>query len=359
MRIRRSLLLLACAVCLPQGVLQAQGGAVTPLRPASRGPAGVDAPEVPEMTPEATRAVERALSILASHQSRQGAFGTQYPVAITALTGLAYLAHGNVPGEGRYEAQVRGAMEYLLRASSRSGYITEPGGSQSRMHGHGFATMFLCEVWGMDRGLDPELREWLQSVIRRAIDRIEQSQTRAGGWGYEPTRDGGEENSITVCVVAALRAARNAGFAVDRGTVDRAVRYVKRCHNAADGSFRYDLSPGDGTFALTAAAVSTLHCLGEYDSAEVRRGLEYLLRHQKTAAAHDEHFFYQQFYAALALWQTGGERWTGWFPVIRDDLVRSQPEDGLWTQEYGPEYSTAWACLILQIPSRYLPIFQR
>ncbi|MBI3097054.1 MAG: terpene cyclase/mutase family protein [Planctomycetes bacterium] len=328
--------------------------------PAAPAPSS-DFPDFDEMTPAGLRSIEKGLESLAQRQSRNGSFGAPYSVAVTGLAGMAFLAHGNFPGEGRYGEQVGGAVRYLMSCSLRvpQGFITEPGGPQSRMHGHGFATMFLCEVFGMERGLSGETRESLRRVIENAVHCIERSQTRNGGWGYEPTPQGGEENSVTVCVVAALRAARNAGIAVEKSCIDRAIRYVKRCHNAGDGSFRYDLSPGGGTFALTAAAVSTLNYLGEYDTSEVRKGIQYLFRHQKDEEARYGHYFYQHFYAALAMWQAGGDSWKNWYPAIRDELVKKQSPDGSWSGDYGLEYSTSWALLILQIPTRYLPVFQR
>ena len=40
-------------------------------------------------------------------------------------------------------------------------------------------------------------------------------------------------------------------------------------------------------------------------------------------------------------------------------LLEQQRENGSWENEISPEYETAMACLILQMPNSYLPIFQR
>ena len=48
----------------------------------------------------------------------------------------------------------------------------------------------------------------------------------------------------------------------------------------------------------------------------------------------------------------------GWFGV-RESLVARQQEDGSWTDPICVEYGTAMACIILQMPNNYLPIFQR
>jgi hypothetical protein len=59
------------------------------------------------------------------------------------------------------------------------------------------------------------------------------------------------------------------------------------------------------------------------------------------------------------MWHAGGELWARWYPAIRDSLIARQREDGSWMDSICPEYGTAMACLILQMPNNYLPIFQR
>ena len=45
--------------------------------------------------------------------------------------------------------------------------------------------------------------------------------------------------------------------------------------------------------------------------------------------------------------------------AIRDELVntRQNPETGAFSGEVSPEYATACALIILQMPNRYLPVF--
>lgn len=339
-------------------------GSAAPARsqdnPTPRSPS--DSPTFVEITPPALQATERGLAFLATQQARNGSFGPQYQVAITSLAGLAFLAHGNQPGQGKYGEQIRAAIRYLVVdcASPRGGFITEPGLGQSRMHGHGFATMFLAEAWGMSETLGPELRDRLQGTLERAVRTIETSQSRLGGWFYTPDQKEMDEGSVTVCAVAALRAARNAGFAVNKQVIDKAILYLKKSANK-DGSFKYSLSMGQmrSSSALTAAAVSTLNFAGEYSLAEVQNGLKYLQKFKPGTDHNNGHQFYEDFYAALAMFQAGGAFWEEWFPLIRDNLLKRQSKSGAWEGEYGPEYCTSLACLILQIPNRYLPIFQR
>ena len=73
------------------------------------------------------------------------------------------------------------------------------------------------------------------------------------------------------------------------------------------------------------------------------------------------HYFYGHYYAVLAMWHAGGRYWEQWYPAIRDDLLRRQSRrDGYWSgASINSEYATAMACLVLQMPNNYLPIFQR
>ena len=60
-----------------------------------------------------------------------------------------------------------------------------------------------------------------------AVARIEGSQGDEGGWNYEPYRSLQHEGSVTVALVQALRAAKDAGVRVDPDVVARAVQYVE------------------------------------------------------------------------------------------------------------------------------------
>jgi hypothetical protein len=237
------------------------------------------------------------------------------------------------------------------------------------MHGHGYATLALAEAYGMfgvRRGNDDGAPgHQLGDALRRAVSCIESSQIGDGGWGYTPT-EASHEGSITICQLQALRSARNAGIAVKSTTIHRAVDYVKKSQND-DGSFAYSHSERRSSVALTAAALATLNALGEYDSPVVKRGMEYLSRNFEASLRVGEWYYYGNTYAAQAFFQAHDPRlWDRFFPLLRDDLLAKQRDDGAWDdpvgtpfKKYGAVYSTACALLILQIPFRYLPIFQR
>ena len=57
--------------------------------------------------------------------------------------------------------------------------------------------------------------------------------------------------------------------------------------------------------------------------------------------------------------ESAGVSWKDLDAVAVDALLARQDEDGKWMDAICPEYGTAMACFILQMPNNYLPIIQR
>ncbi len=313
------------------------------------------------VSPETQKSIDRGLAYLAIRQHPDGSFGSgstyKRNVAVTALAGMAFLSAGHTPGRGQYGKHVDQSIEFLLSCAKPSGYIVrEDSTGHGPMYGHGFATLFLAEVYGMTPRKD------VREALKAAVQLIVNSQSREGGWRYDP--DGKDADvSVTVCQMMALRAARNSGIAVPKTTVDQCVEYVKKCQNNADGGFRYQLNMRpQSDFPRSAAGVVTLYSAGLTEGRELERGLAYLMRFPPRGdlLRYDAHYFYGQYYAVQAMWHAGDEYWKQWYPAIRDELMIRQLPDGSWSDSLvNSEYATAMACLILQMPNNYLPIFQR
>lgn len=316
--------------------------------------------------PETQKAIDRGLVYLANRQHSDGSFGsgTQYRrnVAVTALAGMAFLSAGHTPGRGAYGKNVDKTIEFLMSCSKPSGFIVrEDSTGHGPMYGHGFATLFLAEVYGMTSQKDDRDGRKLRDALKGAVNLIVNSQNREGGWRYEPNSQDADV-SVTVCQMMALRAARNCGIAVPKSTVDQCVSYVKKCQNP-DGGFKYQLlMRPQSDFPRSAAGVVTLYSAGVTEGRDIERGLAYLLRFPPRGdlVRYDAHYFYGQYYAVQAMWHAGDERWQQWYPAIRDELTTRQLPEGSWADSLiNNEYATAMACLVLQMPNNYLPIFQR
>jgi len=325
------------------------------------------------VTSQADDAIRKGLAYLAEHCDG-GSFGSRMNyrghVAVASLAGLAFMAGGNQPQRGKYGSVVTAALRHVLKLSVEegqlnAGFLYNPRASlHGPMYGHGFGTLFLAEAHGTVH--DEELHRELSKKLGLALKLIERSQNDEGGWRYQPnSRDA--DLSVTVCQMVALRAARNAGFAVSKETVDRCVAYVKRSQEA-DGSFRYmngrhQNGPPD-PLARAGAGLSALFSAGIYEGPEIERGLKFLLTRKPGGdnsrfQQNGMQYFYGHYYAAQAMWTAGGRWWAEWFPAIREELLGRQNGDGSWDDAIDPHYATAMACIILQIPNNYLPILQK
>ncbi|MCC6284759.1 MAG: terpene cyclase/mutase family protein [Phycisphaerales bacterium] len=316
-----------------------------------------------EMPDYLLKSVELGLKRLAEDQQPDGSFGSGRfggNVAVTSLACLAYMADGHLPGRGEYGEAVRKGLEYVLSHQAENGMFVADS-SHSPMYGHGFATLFVGEVYGMTAGgADTRLAQRCHEGLVRAVRLIEQSQNDEGGWRYNPVPYDADV-SVTICQVMALRSARNAGIEVKKEVVDRAVEYVKRCQNP-DGGFRYQAEMGTSLWSRSAAGVATLFYAGIYDDPAIDRGLRYVREVSLPGSVPEQraHYFYGHYYAVQAMYLAGGTAWEDWWKGIRGELVAKQADDGSWEdRSYGNAYATAMALIVLQMPKRYLPIFQR
>jgi len=319
-----------------------------------------------ELNDAQRKAVARGLAWLAEHQDKSdGSFGGQglgKHAGITALGAIAFMEAGNLPNRGPYGENVARALKFVLGSCQESGLIVSDD-SQSPMYGHGFATLFLGEVYGMTG--DDAVKEKLQ----KAVALIERSQSTQpgndGGWRYQPVPYDADI-SVTICQVMALRAARDAGIYVHPSTIERAIKYVQACQNP-DGGFSYMAREGGGSqsgFGRSAAGVASLYYSGHFQGNDLDRGLKYLKQYMPARAAHpgegmenEGNYFYGNYYAMQAMFLAGGGYWADWYPAVRDQMIARQGTTGSWSGEYSEDYCTAMALIALQMPNRYLPVF--
>lgn len=316
------------------------------------------------ITPETDEAIKRGLAFLARTQGRDGAwrnrtgYGT-YPVAMSGLAGLALLSAGNTTTQGPYAANVDRATEFILGCATESGLIAKLEEADGRpMYGHGFSMLFLAELYGMTEDADRQAR--IREVLERGVALTAQSQSPLGGWIYTP--DGGsDEGSVTITQLQALRACRNAGIAVDKHVIDKALAYLELSFRS-DGGIAYRArNPGPSRPPITAAAVCCWYNAGDYDNPLAKRALEFCREHISPEQTTLGFYYYAQLYYAQAVYLSGEpKRWDEYFPKMRDVLLRTQHDDGSWLGDnVGLPYGTALSLTILQLPYNRLPIMQR
>jgi prenyltransferase beta subunit len=301
--------------------------------------------------------VDRALEYLASQQRPDGSWPSWIGDnnAVNAFCLLAFLGRGHVPGRGPYKLVIDRAVRHILATQNAKGLYQSPNPSHGPMYEHAMATLAIIESYGFLP--QPAVRQSAQ----QAIDLIAQSQSKLGGWRYQPTPTD-DDLSVTVMQVVALRAAMNARLDVPQKTVDGALAYVKACAHPG-GGFGYKPAGGPGP-ARSAAGVLSMQLLGAFDDPAVTKGLDYLAKVDMNPAS--EHFFYMAYYAMQAHFQAGGAYWARWHPKARKWLLENQTPEGYWPgfgdQKYNGQafcYSTAMACMCLQVYMHYLPAYQR
>jgi hypothetical protein len=314
------------------------------------------------------RAIERGLQALhALQDKKEGCWrdrSNRPNPAVTGLAVMAFLSAGHVPGEGRYGAAVEKGIRWLLRKQQANGLFASDGSHE--MYHHGIATLMLAEAAGMtDADLGQDIRKALTKAVRVILKSQRTQGHHRGGWRYRAQPVDGADISVTGWQVMALRAAHNLGCDVPADAIDRAVEYIKRCHDGRSGGFRYQ--PGSGvTVACTGTSILALEICGKehHQCREALRGGSFLLRRENLPNSNQQWFFYSIYYGSQAAFQLGGNYWTVFRPRLHEVLLRMQTGGGFWdgqsgdAQQGGRAYCTAMAILALTVEYRFLPIYQ-
>lgn len=320
-----------------------------------------------ELTREGKASIQLAMQYLASRQRADGSFSGSMgeTTGIVAAGVLAWMVAGNLPGEGPYGKNVAKGVDYLLASSQASGLLFKGRNDSHVMYHHGMATICLAEVWGHTRD------KRIHDKLKNAIELIIRTQNEKGGWRYQP-RISDDDLSVSVMELLALRAAKDAGISVPKETIDRAVAYVESCRTEKDsqGLAGFSYQPHGGKkWSTTAAGVMSLMLCGNYKAKDVKDGLEYLVK-SREKKEDKEWFMYGHYYGAQAMYQAGSQGdkfrqyWMKWYPDLSQHIIKKQKTSGGERGQYDIDtgygvWSTGMAVLILGIPYRYLPIYQR
>ena len=128
----------------------------------------------PELTAEASKAIDKGLEFLLTVQKEDGSWDSDgkggHAVAITSLSLMAFMSKAHFPGFGPYGEQLDRGMKWLLKGAKGrpDGYLG------TVMYEHGLATLALSEIWGMAR--DPEDDDAVQKALEKVVDVILRSQ---------------------------------------------------------------------------------------------------------------------------------------------------------------------------------------
>lgn len=315
------------------------------------------------------RAIERGLDNLRTMQDKtEGCWRDRQnrpSPAVTGLAVMAFLSAGHVPGEGRHGAVVEKGIRWILSNQQANGLLATDG--HLEMYQHGIATLMLAEAAGMtDAKLGKDVRKGLAKAVAVILRAQRTNGVDGGGWRYRAAQVEGADISVTGWQVMALRAAKNLGCDVPAEAIERAVEYIKRCHDNQSGGFRYT-PQGQLTVACTGTSILALEICGKehHRCQEALRGGAYLLKENNLPNEREQWFFYSIYYGSQAMFQLGGNYWTVFRPKLHEVLLRMQNGSGFWdghsgdAGQGGRAYCTAMALLSLTVEYRFLPIYQR
>lgn len=330
-------------------------------------------------SPQGDAALEMALKWLADHQRPNGSWSFNLdldpcngqcrhskkskdtPTPVTGSTGLALLAFlgaGHTHKSGAYSETVRDGL-YFLRAKAREtqqGYDFQYGS----MYGHGIAVMALAEALTMTRDEDGNYESDLYEMVKRASYFTVVAQHDNGSWGYVPGSPG--DTTQTGWQTLSLIATRRNGIDLRSNTLPKVKEYLLSVRDPKDWSFGYNTPHAEPT--TTAIAATLMLYLGQGPGyTPLDEALNGIAARGPTLTN-----VYHDYYATLALHHARHRDWDRWNTKLRDHLVASQAQDGhergswhfkdKWGDVGGRLYTTAMCAMMLEIYSRYMPLYE-
>ncbi len=299
---------------------------------------------------------------------RWGGSQTESICGVTGLASLAFLGFGVTDRHEEFGATVRKAIQFMIAQQHSEGKDT--GWFGERMYTQGICTMALSEASVM---LDnPMLRAKARRAAQGGLDYILSKQPTHGGFSYIGP---GNDVSVTGWQIMAIKSAMLAKkLKVPSFAKERTENFLRLCMSRSHGT-PYRFSPEGGTSGgtdrMTAVALTTRLFMGHprksRDCAGQAKWLTQDNRHLRIAERGSD--FYYLYYMSMAMYQMGGDYWDEWNKVFNPALLSRQvkqgPDEGSWPLEgssYGRHggrvYTTAMACLALEVYYKHLPMYR-
>ena len=321
-------------------------------------------------------AVDAGLKWIARNQRSDGAWSLVGPYseggvsenkpAATAMALLAFMGAGNTHKTGPYKDNVLKGIGIIKKLQDNDGFFADQAVGNQRTYAQAQCTIAICELYGMTG--DADLREIAQKAIRYA----EKSQSKSGGWRYQP-REGGD-TCVTGWYVMALISARMAGLDVDSEALERvhtfldSVQRYGRSNKVDPNGERYAYqSYSASTPSMTAEGMLCRLYLGwNTQDPRIESGAEFLCS-QPISTDKGRISYYYWYYATTTLHHIGGSHWKEWNDTMKEVLpamqITSGKEKGSWPSTGDPNeggggrlYATCFSIYCLESYYRHLPL---
>lgn len=299
--------------------------------------------------------------------TQQGSLKGGCRTGATGMALLAFLGGGHTHQNGDYQKEVKNGVDFLLKnaKSTPQGLDLCPNVvANEKMYVQGLCTIALSELAALTKD------NRVKSAATGAVQFIAQGQNpKSGGWRYVPypaSQDPGD-TSVVGWQVMALKSAKNAKLPVPGSTFKGAELYLNAAQVEGGSKYVYDLSQKAPTPTMTAAALLCRMYLGwDRKNKGLQEGVKYL-----AASKPAPNNMYYNYYATQVMHHWGGDEWTAWNGVMRDQLVRTQKTakdghmQGSWdlSDPHGATggrlYMSCLCIMTLEVYYRHLPIYRR
>jgi len=315
-------------------------------------------------------------------------------VGLTALVVLAFNGAGYTRTGGVYAKNQRAAIDYLLRHQKDDGYFGSPVRSSRKgnMYDHAITLLALADMYALTGESD------LSQPVKRGLEFLLSAQQSNGAWDYAaydlPKIESRQRFDLSILgfAVMAMMSCKAAGLDVPDAAFEGVARVIREEATAKDGWGIYaNIRTGAGRRSATITAVNHFMrlLLGQRRSDEMLELQRAIITDPASVPKYkgdngDDNNLYSWYYTSLSLmlngdesewqafnvpmkrelldaqYQERGSRYGSWPPVIEsgvDTYGHLRTKRMEWSDPGGRIYTTAMACLCLQVYYRYIPEF--
>ena len=282
-----------------------------------------------------------------------GVGNSEWEIAMTGLSLLAFSAAGHTPEHGEHAKTVAQGIRFLMGQMTGEGSFET--NSTHYMYSQSIATQALCELYSATG--DPHLGDNAQL----ALDYLTWAQDPVdGGWRYEPQQQG--DASVTGWAILAL--STGARVRLETAGFHGALNFMKLVTEPEARRIGYMGIATTVSHRLGAVGMLCWLFLGlDAEDPTIRLNAQRLLTNLPDRLRSKD--FYYWYYATLAMFQVGGTAWQQWHDALLPALLEDQRDNkgtplfGSWDPDsaYGRTggriYQTALGVLMLTTYYRY------